>query len=62
MALLAAAMSAMAITMTESGSDCSVVATSAEPLFPAVTSGAFSPALFYRLNVVTIECARLPPA
>jgi hypothetical protein len=47
--------------MTDSGSDCSVFATSAEPLFPAVTSGAFSPTLFYRLNVVTIECERLPP-
>jgi hypothetical protein len=47
--------------MTESGSDCSVFATSAEPLFPAVASGAFSPTLFYRLNVVTIECERLPP-
>ena len=47
--------------MTECGADCSVLATNAEPLFPAVTSGAFSAALFYRLNVVTIECARLSP-
>jgi hypothetical protein len=51
----------MSAWMTESGSGCSVVATSAEPLFPAVTSGTFLPALFYRLNVVTIECARLSP-
>jgi hypothetical protein len=45
--------------MTECGTDCSVLATSAEPLFPVVMRGAFSADLFYRLNVVTIECARL---
>jgi len=48
--------------ITEGGTDCSVLTTSAEPLFPAVTRGAFSPDLFYRLNVITIECVRLPPA
>jgi len=32
-----------------------IVSTTAEPLYPAVKSGAFAEALYYRLNVVVIS-------
>ena len=34
-----------------------VIATARQPLFPRVESGEFSPALYYRLNVITIDFA-----